>query len=177
MKTSDIEIKLFEYFGIRKTLNVTNVSKKSKILEFEADFISLTTSGYATVIEIKITKGDLKNDLKKKHIARLGQPSLKSWGKRTAIDVYYKRIKHFYYAVPSHLIEAALEQIPHFAGLMEVTNNSIIVIKKPTLLFKFKFTDELKYKLARIGSIKIYNLKNKIVRLENKIKENERASN
>jgi hypothetical protein len=171
MRTVEIELQLFKKFDVQKTLNATNITRKSKILDFEADYISLSEAGYATAIEIKITKSDLKADLKKKHIARLTSAPLKSWGKRTALDIYYKRLKYFYYAVPPKLIETALDQIPDFAGLMEVTENGINVIRKPQVLFNFKWNDVLRYKLARLGSIKAYNLKNKIVRLENKIIE------
>jgi hypothetical protein len=153
------------HFDIRRNLIVPNISDWSNLLRFEADVLILSQSGYATCIEIKVSKGDLKNDLKKPHIKHLDQ--LLIWNK-PPLERYYSSLKYFYYAVPERLINDALSQIPSFAGLISL--NGMRVVRKPKKLFDKKWNEKERYSLARLGAMRILNLKRKIYKLNGKKK-------
>ena len=116
-----------------------------------ANLVVLSKSNYATVVEIKVSKSDLRNDLKKKHINQISNPN--------RFDFYYSKIKYFYYAVPSILVEEAINQIPNFAGIIDL--DSMDVIRKPKQLSKFKWSDKMRMELARLGAMRILTLKQK----------------
>ncbi len=120
-------------------------------------------------MEIKVSKSDLKNDLKKNHIKRLNT-IVGSQGK-TALEYYYGRLKHFSYFVPDFLEEEALKQIPEFSGLyigVKYPNSyrpdkiHVKKIRSPKKLFGYKWSMEEKYQIARLGSLRILGLKKKI---------------
>lgn len=168
MKTIDIEIALMRHFNIRQNLIVPNVSDWSFLVKFEADLLVLTKSRYATAIEIKVSKSDLKNDLKKSHIKQIEgnyntiTPNMKKW---------YGTLKHFYYAVPEKLKYEALSQIPSFCGLFVIepikTPSGIEYydveeIRSAKKLYNYKWTKKQQYDLARLGTMRICGLKEKI---------------
>lgn len=157
-----MEIALMRYFKFNHNLVVHGVCDWSFIVGFESDLVVLTKSGYASGVEIKVTKSDLKNDLKKKHIKSIDNPKM--------FERYFGTLKHFYYAVPTKLKEAALEQIPSFSGLITVEKDEMYgfrckVVREPKILFKHKWTDAKRYDLARLGAMRIFGLKKKILKL------------
>ena len=168
IKTLDIEIGIMDYFGIRKNLIVPNVSwgiqYNNKYLH-ECDILVLTNSGYATEIEIKISRTDLLKDCKKFHGHK------------------HDLITNLFFAVPEVLKEIALDIIPERAGLLIVkwetnkwgTHFRVSEIKpcvKNTNGVKWDL--ELKLKLARLGTMRINGLKKKVQELESrKIKNDE----
>lgn len=170
MTTIEVEIALMQHFNFREKLIVPNVTDMSDLVKFETDILVLSGSGYASGIEIKVTKSDLKNDRNKNHIKRLNQ----FWRSRTgknAKEYYYEKLKHFYYAVPEKLIEETLKTTPNFCGVLSVSKEKYPshtiyktkVVRKPQTLFNYKWNEEERYKLARLGTMRIYNLKkNKI---------------
>ena len=157
MTTLEAEIKLLEYFDIKKNIIVPNVTRRSGLVSFECDMLILSKSNYATNIEIKVTAADLKNDKKKKHICAIDTRSFKR---------YYKPIKYFYYAVPSKIIDKALKQIPEFAGLINL--DTMKIVKKPEMLFKTKWSEKELDKLKRLGTMRVLTLKKNIFKLKNK---------
>jgi len=80
------------------------------IYEWESDFFTITELDYAFEFEIKVTKGDFKDDFDKrdKHILLEG----------TDPGSYLKKPNKFFYAVPKNLL--ATSEIPSYAGLIEV---------------------------------------------------------
>ena len=70
--TLEMEIAVMRWLGIRQNLVVPNVSWG--LLNYEADVVSLTPSGYATEVEIKVSKADLLADFKKGH-SQIGRAS------------------------------------------------------------------------------------------------------
>ena len=169
MKTIDVEVALMRHYNIREKLIVPNVSDWSFLVKFEADLLVLTKSRYATAIEIKVTKSDLKADLKKSHIKEIEgvyntlTPNMKRW---------YSPLKHFYYAVPENLMQDALNQIPPFCGLFIVKSTMlksginyhyVEQVKDPKTLYKNQWTEEQRYQLARLGTMRILRLKEKLV--------------
>lgn len=163
--TLDVEIALFKHFKFNKNICITNLTTLSNVVRFETDFLSLSPSNYATAVEIKVSKADLKNDLKKPHI--------KDNFSESHILRYFPKIKYFYYCVPDHLEEAALKQIPDESGLIVIYNNKgrirIKVIKKPKQLTKYKWDESEKINLLRLGNMRVFGLKNNI----NKLKQND----
>ncbi|MCH7826995.1 MAG: hypothetical protein IIC75_03305 [Bacteroidetes bacterium] len=161
--TNKMEILLMNYFDIRRNLIVPCVTDRSDLTFFEIDLLVLSESKYATGIEIKVSKSDLQNDLNKKHIKKINE-ILPTGG--TYLHHYFKNLKYFYYAVPEELKEDTLNQIPGWAGLLiakkYVDEYHITEIRKPKLLFNTKWTDEMRYQLARLGTMRILTLKEKL---------------
>ena len=182
MKTIDLEIGMMGKLDYVTNLIVPNVTELSCLLRFEADLLMLTKSGYATGIELKVSKADLRKDLKKKHINRLGTfhrpeySGVSSWK-----EFYFGKFKHFYYAVPEELEEAALEQIPDFCGLYVAKERegggypSIIKVRNADVLYKYKWNDAEKFDVARLGAMRILGLKASVSRyrkeLSNELKK------
>ena len=158
MKSLDIEIKIMEYFNFKQKIIVPNVhwgihTKELGYLH-ECDILILSKHGYATEVEIKISKSDLKVDKKKKH----GHDN--------------KLIKKLYFAVPEELKDIALEEIPERSGLLIIRKRKsgklfVEEVKKPKIRKDaIKWSQELSHKLAKLGTMRIYNLKNKIKKLK-----------
>ena len=173
MTTLEMEIALLRHFDIRRNLIVPCVTDWSSLTLFEIDLLVLSKASYATAVEIKVSLSDLKNDLKKKHIVQLDK--VVYTGKRGK-EHYFKPFKYFYYAVPEALKEAALDQMPEFAGLLVIKKvgyyNPVVMIdkiyeaRKPQLLYSTKWTDKRKLELARLGTMRILTLKQNILNLK-----------
>jgi len=148
MKTIEVEVLLMKYFDVRKKLIVPNPSWGLNINLHECDLLMLTPSGYATEIEIKISKQDLLNDKKKNH------------------GHLHNHIKYFYYCVPHYLQEVAIKEIPERAGLIIISKNKRVKIIKKASVNKdcVKWSIELMFKLAKLGTMRIVSLKEKLIK-------------
>ena len=125
-------------------------------INHECDILKLSSAGYATEIEIKISKADLLKDKEKKHFHQ------------SFI------ITELYFAVPKELEEIALKEIPERAGLYIIERiydkywdeycNSVTKIKKTERKKPgIKWDDEKKLQLARLGCMRILGLKRKLL--------------
>lgn len=162
MKTIDIEIAVMGYLDIRANMIVPNASWGVARLH-ECDLLSLSKTGYATEIEIKITKSDLLKDKEKKH------------------GHEHNHIKYLFFAVPKKLEAIALKEIPeraglyviekywwtgrypHFRGdvgewLYKVTQVRGAITNKRAI----KWSEAERLQLARLGAMRILGLKKKI---------------
>lgn len=156
MKTIDMEIAVMQWLDIRKNLIVPNVSFGMGL--HECDILSLTKSGYATEVEIKISRADLLKDKHKSH----GHES--------------KRIKSLYFAVPEKLKELALAEIPERSGLLVVHWRSakklgyyVTTAREPVVdKYAEKWNDRDRMNLSRLGTMRILGLKQNILRQTNK---------
>ncbi len=143
----DMEIALAKYFGWRNKLIVPNISWGMEL--HECDLLVLSKNGFATEIEIKINRADLIRDQEKTH----GHISHK--------------IKYLYFAVPENLLDLN-SFLPERAGLIKVfryKNNGGIyceTIRKAKPNGNYKFSDSEKYKMARLGAMRIWGLKRKM---------------
>ena len=106
MRTIDIEIAVMQFIGIRRNIIVPNVSWGMNIGLHECDLLCLSASNYATEVEIKVSKSDLKKDNDKGH------------------GHFHNHIKYLYFAVPEKLVEFALQHIPERAGLLSVKKHA-----------------------------------------------------
>jgi len=152
MKTIDVEIALMDYYKVNKKLIVPNVSWGMGIGLHECDLLILTPTGYATEIEIKVSKGDLLKDKFKPHAHK------------------HNHIKSFYFCVPEKLKEIALNDIPSRAGLLVISDKmKITEIRKPTHnTTAIKWDEHLMFKLAKLGTMRILTLKKNIIKCRNK---------
>lgn len=168
MKTIEMEIALMAWFDYRRNIIVNNISGGySDGVYFETDIFVLTPRGYATAVEIKVSLADLRKDLKKSHIRTLSDKPVQQ-------NSYWRNIKTFYYAVPEKLQEAALAQIPDFAGLLVVRKSdygwdSVNVVRAPKLINNVKWTDKMMLRIARLGTIRIFDARNREVARQNDI--------
>jgi len=154
MKTIEIEVALMSELNFVKKLIVPNVSwgmvLGGKCLH-ECDLLILTSSGYATEIEIKISKWGLIKDFEKKH------------------NHNHNHIKNFYFAVPEKIKNFALQEIPEKVGLyiVEKKDNDYIVKKIKKCVPRknaIKWTEAEMFKLAKLGTMRICGLKEKLIK-------------
>lgn len=159
IKTDEIEYAVAKLYNYRKNLIVPNLSYGLDGMH-ECDLFIIKPSDYAVEVEIKISIADLKADFKKEH---------------KHIDTYH-RIHEFYYALPFDLYEKAKDLIPETAGIIvckrygkKVTARLVRNAKR--IKGARKLTLEEKYKVARLGTMRIWGIKNKIINKCNKIEK------
>ena len=154
----EIEYALARKFDIRQNIIVPNISWGLRI--HECDLFIVNNNGYAIEIEIKRSKADLKNDFKKIHNHK----------------DYYNRIKHFYYAIPYQLYESCKDLFPENAGIICIFKNSYgriyCKIMKRAKVNKTcrKLTNEEILHVAKLGTMRIWSLKQKLINYTNKNK-------
>jgi len=99
MTSTDIELELANYFNPRSNLIIPNVSWGFNI--HECDLLVVSPAGYITEVEIKISKSDIRADLKKRH------------------KHFDTRIKRLFFAIPYNLQDYA-DLIPEHAGILAI---------------------------------------------------------
>jgi len=145
--TKEMEIALCRHFNNEfSNLIIPNVSYGIEL--HECDLLVLTKSGYANEIEIKISLADLKKDIEKKH----GHNS--------------DKIRCLYFAIPSSLAKHFC-LIPERAGIIVVNSQGeCFLIQKPKVNKSRKFSDNEKYKFARLALIRFWKMKEEILSLK-----------
>jgi hypothetical protein len=157
MNTRDIEIALMRHLDIRQNIIVPNVFWGMNLF-YECDLVKLSPNNYATEIEIKVSKQDLLKDKEKKrnHNSNL--------------------FKYLYFAVPEKLQELALKEIPTRAGLFVIFENDkgqkyAREIRKPVKNeYCKKWSEHQRYKLTRLGAMRILGLMEVIEDLRESLK-------
>ena len=147
---SEIEIAIARHFGIPSHLSIPNVSWGFFI--HECDVAVVTPSHYFYEVEIKISKQDLIRDKEKHH----GHED--------------KRIKQLWFAIPEKLLPY-IEHIPDHAGILMVSKKGYIKRIKPARINKYvqPLTEKDCYRLARLGAMRIWSLKERIKELETRV--------
>ena len=148
ISSQEIELALSNYFGIRKNLIVPNVSWGLGI--HECDLLILSKSGYCTEIEIKISLSDLKKDLLKSHSHK------------------NDKIKYLYFCIPSYLAKH-VEFIPKNAGILIINSAHKIfkISESQKNITANKLNDDEKFIVARLGALRIWDLKSKCIGYKN----------
>jgi len=151
ISTEEIEFAIANHFGIRTNLVVPNVSWGLGV--HECDLLICSKAGYCTEIEIKRSAADLKKDRDKHH-------SHKS-----------KKIKYLYFAIPSYLCKY-IEYIPLNAGIFVITSTGrVFCLAKPVQNKDCRaLTVQEQYEMARLGALRIWNLKRSVIDKNNCIK-------
>lgn len=154
ISTIEVEEAVARYFGIRQNIIVPNVSWGFYI--HECDLLIIRKSGCLLEVEIKVNKNDLKNDLKKEH------------GHKD------DRIKELWFAIPEYM-EDCIEFIPERAGVILVYMNDWVkryccrTVRKAVVNNKAtKLYDNEKLMIARLGAMRIWGLKRKIIDMRKK---------
>lgn len=143
LKIIDIEIAVAGYLDAIVNLIVPNISWSLSL--HECDLLVITPAGFAWEIEIKTTKQDLIRDKKKRHGHING------------------KIKGLYFAMPDYL-KSCVEHVPVQAGIILVDEHlQCITHRKPKpKKLPYRFNEAERYKVARLGSIRIWGLKRKL---------------
>jgi hypothetical protein len=143
----EIEVAVARHFGTRKHVIVPNVSHG--MFNYEMDLCMLNLrSMYASEVEIKISKSDLKADAKKVHHHECSS------------------IRYLWFAMPEKLRNCE-EYVPAGAGILLVTTTGYVAeIRKPAVRPTSKWSYEKAFRLARLGTLRIWNLKQILIQRE-----------
>jgi len=114
----------------------------------ELDLLSISIPGFiGTEIEIKVSRGDIKRDLEKKH------------------KHYDPRIRQLYFAGPYELSGDFYKYVPEEAGIIVVSNISsgryqCRIRRKSKVLKQWSkaFTDKEVFQLMRLGNMRYWSL-------------------
>lgn len=164
LTTEGIEIRIAEYFGIRRNLVVPNVCWGLSL--HECDVLILTPCNWLHEVEIKRSKSDLLADKKKRH----GHCS--------------NKIRSLYFAITEDLVEHVY-LIPERAGILVVGEGDGVcgykyrnstkssrarlagvskIRNATTNETARKITDNERLVLARLGAMRVWGLKKKLLR-------------
>ena len=163
LTSADIEVAVANYFKPRVNLIVPNISWGMNL--HECDVLILNSSNYAIEVEIKISKADIKADLKKRH----GHNS--------------DRIRRLFFAIPETLnTKDVIDLIPERAGIFAVSNRYPVyqtlpygdpkkisywmqprckVIRNAQINKNARpFTDMERINVGRLGMLRYWNIRN-----------------
>lgn len=157
--TIEMEVAIAKHFGVRQNIIVPNISWGFAM--HECDMFIIKKSGLTAEVEIKRTKYDLLADFKKRH---------------NHVDKQ-NRISELYYAIPLEIYEVCKDLIPQDAGILTCekyhaghgTRRVYVSRKREPARVKNsrKLTEEEKLKIAWLGTMRIWSLKEKIIKLQN----------
>lgn len=143
LTAKDIEISVAKYMDPRVNLIVPNASWGLGL--HECDLLVISKAGYASEIEIKVSKSDLVRDKEKRH------------------QHASERIKALWFAIPYTLLPH-VEHVPSNAGILVIREDGICrTHRKPTLRqAPKKWTPHEMFHAARLAAMRIWGLKIKI---------------
>ena len=156
MNALDIELAVARHFDYRQNIIVPNVSWGIYGLQYEADIVILRPSGYGVEIEIKISSGDIKADLRKTH-------------RHSSI-----LFRELWFAVPNVLDTDA--NIPEYAGILSVSGKPGKLIINRLRRPKINKTAVVwplpsRHKLLHLGAMRIWGLKENLAALKQRQKK------
>jgi len=143
----EIESAVARYFDPRRNVIVPNVWWGLD-LNHECDLFVLNKAGFAYEVEIKVSKSDIKADLKKR------------WAHSS------KKIRRLYFAVPAKLKDS-IDLIPERAGVLLVGPTGAVVKLREAKLNKEAraLTDKEAAKLGHLGTMRIWKLRQVLINL------------
>ena len=152
--TVEMELAVANKFGIRTNIIVPNISWGLSGMH-ECDVFIIKRTGYCVEVEIKRSKSDLLADFKKGHHHK------------------DRRIKEFYYCFPETMLKTCEELIPKEAGIIICRRHSNGVFASfhrmaPSRIGALKLSKEEQFKVAKLGCMRIFSLKKKLIKLQNK---------
>lgn len=143
--TPEVEIAVARWLcGSGRRIVVPNVSWG--LLRYEADLLTLTKSGYAWEVEIKISRGDLLRDKKKQ------------------FNHNSDKVRLLWFAIPEKL-ESSIPDIPKRAGVLIVYRSGIVAEMRQPEVNKNarKLTEKEQFQLARLGALRVWGMKKKLL--------------
>lgn len=159
LTTAEMEVSIVKFFGFRTHIAVPNLSWG--FFSHECDLFLIRKSGYGFEVEIKRTKSDLLADFSKRH---------------NHID-RQNRIVQLYYAIPKELLESCEQHIPKPYGILVVEKyESLGKYYNSTTMYREakrktgakRLTEKEQLKIARLGCMRIWNLKEKLNKIKRK---------
>lgn len=152
----EIELALEKWLNPRRPmyLLVPNV-KWGFGLRYEADLLVMVPAKYLWEIEIKISMPDFRRDFQKRHQHDHG------------------RVRQFFFAIPESVYLANTAEIMQLlqpgVGLLVVYPSGLVIIKVSSIDYNkaaAKLTLEEQFKLARLGALRVWTLKQKLLKLK-----------
>jgi hypothetical protein len=154
LKTIDMEVSVANFLNWRTNIIVPNISWS--FFNHECDLLRLSKAGFASEIEIKISKSDLIKDKEKRR------------------QHYHDKIKYLYFAIPDYL-QDHIEHIPKRAGIIIVSSIKKIrigqnesykckQIRDPICYCQYKFTESERLRLLELMAMRIWRLKLKLAK-------------
>jgi hypothetical protein len=144
---TEIEFAISRYFNYRTNVIVPNLSWG--MFSYELDLCVLNQrSLYASEVEIKISKSDLKRDGKKHH---------QHEGRSFTGGSY---IKSLWFAMPEKMANCA-DLVPERAGILLVNSGGFVkVLRRPKInKLARPWSFEEAFKLARLGTLRMWSLR------------------
>lgn len=145
--TMEIELAIAHHWGIRTHVIVPNISWG--LLPHEADLIILSSTGYLTEIEIKVSVSDLKAEKLKKHTHSSNL------------------IRRLFFAMPENL-EKHVEHVPEKAGIFFVDNYGRVTQYRKAKINTSarKLSSKEIYQVLRLGNMRTWSLRRKLTNLK-----------
>jgi hypothetical protein len=150
----EVEVAIARHFGITTHVIVPNVSWG--MFRYELDLVVLNSkSFYADEVEIKISRSDLKRDSKKHHNH----------------DWNGNMIRRLYFAMPEKLSNC-LDLVPERAGILLVESDGRVKVWRNAKIDSsaHKWTFEQAFKLGRLGTMRVWDLKSSTRTLKQQLK-------
>jgi len=152
MTSREVELAVAKWIDTREHLAVPNVSWGLGL--HECDILYLSERGYASEVEIKVSKSDFRADAHKRHAHRS------------------PRIKYLWFAFPLTLAELQYE-VPEHAGVLLAYRRDYMLGCKVAKEARANtsaqaFTQAEILKMARLGTLRIWVLKRRLLELEGK---------
>ena len=152
--TAEMEVAIAKYFGYRTHIIVPNLSWG--FFNHECDLFLIRKSGFGFEVEIKRSKSDMMADFKKKH-------GHKDRG---------NRIVQLYYAFPEELLLKVEALVPKECGIITVEyyGDTINEYRGYARMYREakrkkgakRLTTAEQLKIARLGAMRIWGLKEKL---------------
>ena len=166
-------------FNLRKNIVVPNVSWG--LLNYEADFVSCSKSGYLTEVEIKRSWEDFQKDFKKDH--KHDDPRVAYFYYCVPKSIAYRVMDALYVVEPfeckwrNYKITGIKDGVPTNAGLITYDNHDWQGNECEWIGIDFmaiagrrkaarRLTDQEQLKLAHLGCMRLWDLKKKIAKLQ-----------
>lgn len=150
--SSEIQIAVAKWLDYRRLVVVPNLSWG--MLDYECDVAALTGAGYLYEVEIKVSKADLLRDRSKR-----------KWKSLTL-----SKMRKMWFAIPEKLHDCQ-DLIPECAGILVVDSAGRVEVARaaPTNVFAPKLNDDERFNLARLGAIRVWSLKRKVLDLTTRL--------
>ncbi len=156
MNAEDVTRALIKMINIRTNIAVPNVSWGFAHWG-ECDLLCMSSSGYLTEYEIKVSRSDLKREWNKDR-----------WVDPRFNNVFREMVKNYYIVMPQKMADTCLDLIPEDVGagiiVADFTDDRFPTrppratnIKDPVPNKARKMTDEEKFQLARLGTMRYWS--------------------
>lgn len=130
LSTSELQRLVGQQQVLKKHSPVCENIRFLPMSNFEADLLSVSSTGYYYEFEVKISRSDfLRDKTKGSHFSELKHEIY-----ATGLDV--RRPNYFSYVCPADLISVA--EIPPYAGLYYERNGGLEEVRKPQCLHRHK---------------------------------------